>query len=87
MSDEQLFDMPAQPVERPANPCIALYGPGPAATTCKECVHLRYRVQRNPKRWWKCDLRRVSHSPSTDHRVSWPACGRYEQRTQEYHGG
>lgn len=88
---EQVADIPvpAPPKpERPVNPCLALYGPGPDGQTCKGCVHLRYPVERNPQaRHWKCDLRKLSHSTATDHKVSWPACGRYEARTEEYHGG
>ena len=78
---------PEQP-KKADNQCIALYGKGPEGQTCKGCVHLRYPIQRNPKaRFWKCDLRRLTHGRATDHKVSYPACGRYEPRTEEYHGG
>jgi hypothetical protein len=69
------------------NPCIALYGQGPAMQCCKGCVHLRYAPARRVARYWKCDLRQLSHGAATDHKVNWPACGRYEKREQAYHGG
>ncbi len=68
------------------NPCTSLYGYGPDGQTCKGCMHLRYsNASRN--RYWKCDLRTLTHGSATDHKVSFPACGRYEKRTEEYHGG
>jgi hypothetical protein len=88
MSDS-LFDLSGTPErETPsANPCIAVYGPGPDGQSCKGCIHLRYPILRSGAKYWKCDLRRVTHGRASDHRVSWPACGRYEARTEEYHGG
>jgi hypothetical protein len=68
------------------NPCIALYGRGQDGATCKNCAHLRYPLN-YAKRHWKCDLRTSTHGAATDHRVGWPACGRYEERKEEYHGG
>ena len=68
------------------NPCIALYGAGPEDTTCKDCIHLRY-PHNYPTRHWKCDLRKLTHGTATDHKVNWPACARYEKRTEPYHGG
>ena len=68
------------------NPCIALYGAGATGKKCKTCVHCRYPLMYAAKHW-KCDLRKLSHGTATDHRVSWPACGRYEERKEEYHGG
>jgi len=81
---DKLFEIPEQPREPTnPNPCIALHGPGPANTACKNCVHLRYRPLRSGKRYWKCDLRRLTESASSDHRKSWPACGRYEKREEQ----
>ncbi len=68
------------------NPCISLYGTGPEKQTCKGCIHLRYPLQYSAKHW-KCDLRKLSHGTATDHRVGWPACARYEKRTEAYNGG
>ena len=83
------WDIPKTPPEpkQRVNPCIAVYGPGPDDTQCKTCIHCRYPLQRSLKRYWKCDLRKLTHSRSSDHRVTWPTCGRYEQRITEYHGG
>lgn len=83
----KLFDMPEPSGPTNPNPCLSLYGVGPDGVTCKGCVHLRYRPLRSGKRYWKCDLRKLTESASSDHRVSWQACGRYEKRTEEYHGG
>lgn len=29
--------------------------------------------------YYKCDLRRVTGGPATDHRTSWPTCAKFEQ--------
>ena len=74
--------------DRTINPCLALYGVGPENALCGSCTHCRYRPQRNPTvRYWKCDLRTLTNGRATDHKVRWQACGRYEQRAGEYHGG
>lgn len=89
-SESSLSAIVSKPVkpDRNVNPCLALYGSATQGQTCKDCIHLRYAIQRNPKaRFWKCDLRRLTHGTATDHRVNWQACGRYEQRTEEYNGG
>lgn len=79
---------PARTITPTVNPCLALYGAGPENQPCVDCVHLRYRPQRNPKaRYWKCDLRKLTDGPASDHRVNWPSCGRYEARTEPYSGG
>jgi hypothetical protein len=61
-----------------ANPMLAVAGPGPAGERCERCRHL-YQVGGTAGRYYKCDLRRVSASAATDHRVRWPACGRFER--------
>lgn len=60
-----------------SNPLIPVYGPGPEGAKCKTCVHLV--VQSFARNYYKCDLRRMSASAATDHRVNWPACGQYER--------
>lgn len=45
--------------------------------SCKTCVHCRF-IQYN-KRYYKCDLSNLSHSTATDWRISWTACGKYEE--------
>lgn len=59
------------------NPCIALYGPDPMGRTCKTCKHLY--LKQYSGRYYKCDLRKNTNGPGTDHRVKWPACGKYER--------
>ena len=84
---DTLFDMPAVVVSEP-NPCVALYGPGPAGVNCGRCAHLLARQGRSGRRWYKCALRRSSQdlgrlgAASTDHRGKWNACGRFEERTE-----
>lgn len=58
------------------NPCIAVFGTGPDGVRCATCSHLQARQYAN--RYYKCDLRRISASTATDHRVRWDACGKYE---------
>ena len=62
------------------NPLLAL-GPGPEGAICGTCVHL-YRVGGVAGRYYKCALRKATRSASTDHRVRWPACVRYEPEAQ-----
>ena len=63
MTDEaDLWGDTLPPTTIPApktNPCIAVYGPGPADTHCTDCTHLR-RMQRD-KTYIKCDLRKRTH--------------------------
>lgn len=63
------------------NPCVRLYGFGPTGVTCKKCVHLLRIHKGNVYR--KCDLRRITNGPGTDHKAGWPACGKYEPRHSE----
>ncbi|MEI6047048.1 MAG: hypothetical protein WCS37_22110 [Chloroflexota bacterium] len=58
------------------NPMVDLQGAGPDGAVCKNC---RYLINRpSAKNYYKCTLRGVSGGPGTDHRVRWPACGRYD---------
>lgn len=64
-----------------ANPCLRLHGPGPDATTCKNCTHL-YRAG-GSKTFFKCRLRgKATSGPATDHYAGWPACGKYQEETK-----
>jgi hypothetical protein len=77
----QLVDWFGNPInvpEKNANPCIAVHGPGPEGQTCKGCSHLS-NTSHHSGRFWKCDLRKVSHGRATDHKVSWPACAKFEK--------
>jgi hypothetical protein len=60
------------------NPCVQIFGPGPADKRCKECKFLFANVK--SKRYYKCELRDFSNGPKTDHKVNWPACGKFEAR-------
>lgn len=57
------------------------FGPGPAGTTCKDCVALRGYQNRSGRRtYYKCGVYGVSSGPGTDWRVKWPACGYFEKK-------
>ena len=45
---------------------------------CKDCAHLV--CKQYSKRYYKCALRENVDkcSPASDHRVRWPACGKFE---------
>jgi hypothetical protein len=86
----ELIDWFGQPIqmEQPApaaptspNPCVTLYGSDPQERQCKECAQLAaIAVGRTI---YKCRLRKNTRSPRTDHRLRWPACAKFEQRTGE----
>lgn len=61
-----------------ANPMLRLVGPGPEGRRCGDCVHLLARSL--AKTYYKCELRSLSGSATSDHRVRWPACSRFEER-------
>lgn len=60
-----------------SNPCRVAFGPGPDGTVCGDCTHL-YLVGGVAGRYYKCDLRRNTGGPATDHRVGWPSCARFQ---------
>jgi hypothetical protein len=80
---DTLFDIQELVEVRDPNPCVALYGPGPAGMKCKSCALLLGPWGHGKKHWYKCSIRRSSvdahrlGAASTDHRISWNACGRY----------
>jgi hypothetical protein len=59
------------------NPCIQSYGEGPAGTKCKTCKYLLYKHQ--TKRYYKCHFRYITSGPGSDHKINWPACGKYQK--------
>lgn len=61
------------------NPMLALAGPGPEGRICRDCTHF-FRQGGVAGTYYKCDLRRVTSGPATDHRVKWPACARFDER-------
>ncbi len=71
--------IPVAPQPDPkANPCLAVYGPGPEGKTCSECALLVGIAK--ARTYYKCRLRRNTNGPATDHKRRWPACGKFEQR-------
>lgn len=81
---------PVAPVEqeKSVNPCIDMFGPGPAGAICRDCIHLH--GFRQSKIWYKCSLRAWTSKggknagtvyPGGDHRVRWPACAKFELRS------
>ena len=62
-----------------ANPLIRSFGKGPEGERCKNCKHLYYKSY--SKVYYKCDLRPDTNGPGTDHKVNWPACGKFEKET------
>lgn len=68
------------------NPCVKLWGAGPAGRTCGMCVHLRQRAMGGLH--YKCEQRAglpankggLTHSMDTDQRLGWAACGRFVDR-------
>lgn len=60
------------------NPCVALYGRDPMGRSCQFCTHIY--VKRYSKAYYKCDLRKDTNGYGTDHRLKWPACGRYKRK-------
>ena len=86
MSDKPLVDWFGNPLPMPkvnemrVNPCIALYGAGEAGKKCGECALLVGIAK--AKTYYKCRQRKNSNGAATDHRRNWPACGKFEQRTE-----
>lgn len=64
-----------KPFEKP----WVMHGYGPEGKTCKTCEH-HYTYTGN-RTWHKCAIWHQSSSAATDIRVSWPACGKYQEET------
>ena len=81
-----LFGQPITEIPKriKGNPCLALYGQGPEGKTCKGCKHLYYQGGVGVAgSYLKCAMRKNTRGPGTDHKASWPACGKYEvERTE-----
>lgn len=60
-----------------SNPMLVLVGADPAGRKCRDCVHLVSRSR--ARTYYKCELRSTSSSATSDHRVGWPACSRFEE--------
>lgn len=72
----ELFEAPVPERGQHPNPCVRKHGFGPEGVRCVSCSRLSNHVR--GRRYYKCELRGVTHSPATDHRVSWDACALYE---------
>lgn len=55
---------------------LSLRGEG----TCGECRHA-VQVGHNTRRYWKCDLVKITRGAGTDIRLKWPACEKFEATT------
>ncbi|CAN5356549.1 hypothetical protein BH09VER1_BH09VER1_28830 [soil metagenome] len=71
-----LFPACAVAVKPKTNPLIRAFGEGPKGLTCKGCKHL-YRKHLG-RTYIKCHLRPPTNGAGTDHKASWPSCGKYE---------
>lgn len=72
LSDEQNVES--------VNPCVNVYGRGPLEKMCRTCSHIKIRTFR--RNYYKCDLRRDTRGPGTDHRLFWPSCSKYEEKKE-----
>jgi hypothetical protein len=77
MNSEFLFDMSEIP--KIANPMARKYGLGPEGKQCKTCAHL-VCIRPGQNRYYKCEMRGITHGPGTDHRVGWEACVMYREK-------
>lgn len=64
--------------KRPSqNPLRTMLGPGPEGTKCGDCRHL-ISVNGGARNYLKCDQRRITSGPGSDHRAGWLSCTLYE---------
>ncbi len=50
--------------------------------TCGSCAHLLVSKTRPGKSWFKCGLLPITNGPGSDIRVGWPACEKWQERTE-----
>ena len=73
---DQLELLPQQvSAQSNANPCVRAFGRGPEGQKCKGCLYLL--AKRMSKTYYKCEHRKITAGPATDHRVRWDACAKY----------
>ena len=63
---------------RRPNPMVVVHGRGPEDETCGTCRHLVAHGYR--RTYYKCLLRGDTRSATTDLRLRWPACAKWEGR-------
>jgi hypothetical protein len=78
LCDDWLADQ-ARKHPKSSNPMVRGYGNGPAGKCCRTCRSLY--AKSFAKTYYKCLLRRDSGGAKTDHRVTWDACGKYEEKS------
>lgn len=77
LPDEALGSIGTRTRHKPkGNPLLLTFGRDPEGRKCKTCALLYYRQA--SKRFYKCKLRKATHGPGSDHKVNWPACGKFE---------
>jgi hypothetical protein len=62
------------------NPMVRRHGFGDAGKTCKNCQH--HLVRKFSKAYHKCGLNEPDKYGSTDIRISWDACAKFEEISQ-----
>lgn len=65
-------------LQLPRNPMAQKWG-RKTGKKCKDCVFLLLRKP-GSRNVYKCEIRGVSNSAVTDHRLNWDACGRYQDK-------
>lgn len=58
------------------NPMVRTFGSGPLDKRCKHCKHLI--AKKFAGTYYKCDLRQNTKGASTDQRVNWNSCSKFE---------
>lgn len=72
---EEVFSAPRQP--RALRQMHAVHGVMGLGRECRGCLHLQ-RASNGNSSFWKCTKYRVSAGTATDWRLSWEACGLWE---------
>ena len=61
------------------NPLVVLFGVGPQGKKCSECQHF-LRLRYHDYTYRKCEVRGITHGKGTDHKASFDACKKFEER-------
>jgi len=78
MSDDQLALFPNYVPDTDKNPMVWKYN-RTEGKKCKQCALLIKDTYHN-KAYYKCQLRGISRSMATDHRINWNACGQFKEK-------
>jgi hypothetical protein len=63
------------------NPMVVLHGLGPEGAKCGTCKYVW--AHRKSRTYWKCEFRKFTRGPGSDHSRRWDACGEYEEIEHE----